>query len=265
VYRAPLTAILAIVLSLLTGWVPVPAQDGTPAATPAAAAATIEVLLDTTITGMPVGRTRIGVDRWRLRPSPRLLTMPALGGPVTVAVESGAITAIEAGTELRIAGGEYHTFFGSDPLTFAAEGPEEAIASVVYVVPGFFSETGWDSDPLAHSLDYPIDGVADDLAGGAGHVLLERITLPPGNALPPQEVSPLVWWGLAAGRVGMTLEGPRLPFRWDAGEERTFAGGETLPFLAPGTQMTLRNAEDRPVVLYRLTLSPEIAAGTPAP
>ena len=70
-------------------------------------------------------------------------------------------------------------------------------------------------------------------------------------------------WGIAEGRVGITLEGARLPFRWKPGEERKFAGGQFLPFIAPGTQMTLRNVEERPVVLYRLTLTPELAAGTP--
>ena len=70
-------------------------------------------------------------------------------------------------------------------------------------------------------------------------------------------------WGITEGRVGITLEGARLPFRWKPGEERKFAGGESLPFIAPGTQLTLRNVEERPVVIYRLTLTPDLAAGTP--
>jgi hypothetical protein len=72
----------------------------------------------------------------------------------------------------------------------------------------------------------------------------------------------------------MTLEGERLPFRWKSGAERTFRYGQYLPALQPGTRMTLRNAADDPLVLYRLTLTPiasnattagPASAGTPTP
>jgi len=189
--------------------------------------------------------------------------MPALGGPVTVAVEVGTLTATEAGTEHTIAAGEHATFSSTQPIDYRAADAEEVILSVVYVIPGGFAGEGWASDPLAHTMNPLIDAAVEDLPGGSGHILLERITLPPGGALPPQEVSPPVSWGIAEGRVGITLEGERLPFRWKPGEERKFTGGQSLPFIAPGTHMTLRNVEERPVVLYRLTLTPELAAGTP--
>jgi len=211
---------------------------------------------------MPVGRAGIDVDRWRLRASPQPLSIPALGGPVTVAVEVGNLTATEAGTEHTIAAGEHATFASTQPVAFRAADAQEVIVSVVYVVPAGF-DIAHATDPLAHTVDGPIDSRAEDLPGGSGRILLERITLPPGSALPPQEVRPLVWWGITEGRVGITLEGERLPFRWKPGEERTVAGGQSLPFIAPGTHLTLRNAEERPVVIYRLTLTPELAAGTP--
>jgi hypothetical protein len=261
-FRTPVIAIivvgaLIVVSPLARG------QEATPRTTAAGSEPTIETLLETTIDRMPVGRARIALDRWRLRASPQPLTMPAQGGPVTVAVEVGTLTATETGTEHTIAAGEHHTFSNTQPVDFRAAEAEEVIVSVVYVVPGEFTIEGWASDPLAHTMDYPIDSAVEDLPGGSGRILLERITLPPGSALPPQEVSPLVSWGITEGRVGITLEGERLPFRWKSGEERKFAGGESLPFIAPGTQMTLRNAEERPVVIYRLTLTPDLAAGTP--
>jgi hypothetical protein len=250
-------------VALLVGSPLVRGQETTPAATPAGSEPTMETLLDTAIDGLPVGRAGIGVDRWRLRASPQPLTIPALGGPVTVAVEVGTLTATEAGTGHTIAAGEHSTFFSTRPIDFRAADAEEVSVSVVYVVPGGLGGEGWPSDPLAHTVDYLIDIVAEELPGGSGRILLERITLPPGSALPPQVISPLVSWGIAEGRVGISLEGARLPFRWKPGEERTFAGGQTLPFIAPGTQMTLRNVEERPVVIYRLTLTPDLAAGTP--
>ena len=233
--RTPVIAVIVLV-ALLVGSPLVRGQEATPAATPAGGEPTMETLVDTAIDGLPVGRARIGVDRWRLRASPQPLTMPALAGPVTVAVEIGNLAASEAGTEQSIAAGEHHTFSGEQPLAFHAGDDTEVIASVVYVVPeGFFTEEGWASDPLAHTIDYPIDASAEDLPGGSGRILLERITLPSGSALPAQEVSTLVWWGITEGRVGITLEGERLPFRWKPGEERKFAGGQFLPFITPGT------------------------------
>jgi hypothetical protein len=62
----------------------------------------------------------------------------------------------------------------------------------------------------------------------------------------------------------MTLEGEQLPFRWKSGAERTFRRGQYLPALQPGTRMALRNAEDDPLVLYRLTIAPVDSSATTA-
>jgi hypothetical protein len=263
-FRVPVIAVI-VLLVLLVVSPPVRGQEATPPAAAAGSEPTVETLLDTSIDRIPEGRARISLDRWRLRASPHPLTMPALDGPVIVAVEAGNLTATEAGTEHTIAAGENHTFSSTQLVEFRAADEDEVVVSVVYVVPGGFTVEGWASDPMAHTMDYPIDITAEDLPGGPAHVLLERITLPTGSSLPPQEISPLVAWGIAEGRVGVTLEGERLPFRWKSGEERDFAGGESLPFIAPGTQMTLRNVEERPVVLYRLTLAPELATGVATP
>ena len=98
---------------------------------------------------------------------------------------------------------------------------------------------------------------------GSGRVTLERLILPPGTAMAPFAKTQFDWIGVASGRVGVTLEGERLPFRWDPGEERAFGLFQTLPVIQPGTEMTLRNAGDEPLVLYRLTITPGVA--TPQP
>ena len=104
------------------------------------------------------------------------------------------------------------------------------------------------SDPQGYADSFVIKR-ATDLATGSGgvtRVTLERLTLPPGTALDPYTKTQFDWIGIAAGRVGVTLEGERLPFRWDPGEERTFGLYQTLPPIQPGTEMTLRNAGDDP-------------------
>jgi hypothetical protein len=60
------------------------------------------------------------------------------------------------------------------------------------------------------------------------------------------------------------LEGERLPFRWKSGTERSFGVAQIPPVFPAGTLVTLRNADDDPLVLYRLTLTPSGAAGPPA-
>ena len=69
---------------------------------------------------------------------------------------------------------------------------------------------------------------------------LERLTLPPGSALPPQEAQPWVWTEVGSGVLGLRLEGDKLPFRWKSGAERMFRHGQYLPALPPGTRMTFR-------------------------
>ena len=150
------TVIAAIVVGALLVVSPLArGQEATPPPTATGSKPTTETLLETTIDGMPVGRARVSLDCWRLRASPQPLTMPALGGPVTVAVEVGNLTATEAGTEHTIAAGEHATFASTQPVAFRAADAQEVIVSVVYVVPGGFSVEGWASDPLVHSIDYP--------------------------------------------------------------------------------------------------------------
>ena len=84
----------------------------------------------------------------------------------------------------------------------------------------------WDVDPLAHTEDWIISTATDASPGGAGRLVVERLTLPPGSVLPAQQESPLVWVGVQDGVLGLTLEGERLPFRWQPGAERTFRPGQ---------------------------------------
>lgn len=87
-------------------------------------------------------------------------------------------------------------------------------------------------------------------------MVLEPLTLPPGAVLPSTPASELEWLRVAGGVLDLSLEGEQLPFRWKSGAERTFRVGQRLPAIADGTRMTLRNADDVPLLLWRLTIMP---------
>jgi hypothetical protein len=124
------------------------------------------------------------------------------------------------------------------------------------------------SDPEGYADIFVIQA-ASTLPSGSGRITLERMMLPPGTAMEPYAKQEFQWIGVAQGRVGATLEGERLPFRWDSGEERTYGLYKSLPAIQPGTEITLRSAGNEPLVLYRLTILPNDAsdaeAATPTP
>jgi hypothetical protein len=257
-------ALVAAAIVLLVARALALAQDAPPAASPGAAPAA-DVLLDAAIGALPAGRQRVQVERWTLRPSPTPLTLLALGGPVAVAVESGAVTAAVGGAERRLAAGESLLLAGDDGAAFRAAGPAEAVAVFAYLVP---PRLEWfeNYDQLLYASDTVV-ATSGDLPGGPGRLALERLTLPPGTALPPLEAHALSWVGIATGTLGLALDGDRLPLRWESGVERALRHGQPLPGVAPGTTMTLRNAGEDALVLYRLTVTPAartaLAAGTP--
>jgi hypothetical protein len=191
------------------------------------------------------------------------MTLAPHEGAVMITVESGEVIATAAEIEHQLGAGD--TFApANQEVSLRASGAEDVTAFVVYLISGFMDTELGQSDPIAHSVDYLISTSADALPGGSGRLVLERLTLPPGSALPAQEASPLVWTEIGEGAVGLTLEGEQLPFRWKSGAERTFRGGQYLPVVQPGTRMTLRNADDSPLVLYRLTITPSGAGGSAA-
>ena len=237
-------------------------------ATPAPSAPTMETLLDSTTETLPTGHALIEVIQWTLQPGPTALTLPAIDGVVIVVPVSGDITATQSGSETRLVGGDPFVAANQE-AAFRVTGAAAATMLSIVVDAAHEGHGYWSTDPMAHDGESVISTSAEALPGGTARLVVEQLTLPPGNALPAQEASPLAWTGVEAGALGLTLEGEHLPFRWKSGAERTFRAGQYLPALQPGTMMTLRNAGDDSLVLDRLTITPSGAAGaatgTPAP
>lgn len=217
----------------------------------------IETLLDATTGTLPKEAGIIVFKRLILQPSPKALVVLPLTGPVFVMVASGELTATTAGSERHLVAGD--SFSPADPgqeTALRATGPDEALVYLVYLQRG--PDLPFPRDPTIHSLDVLINVATDASLECPCRLVLERYTVSPGNALGPQKADPLAWFALEKGELGLTLEGDRLPYTFESGQERTFSVGQYLPIdmVAPGTPMTLRNAGDAPLVLYRLTLVP---------
>jgi hypothetical protein len=243
----------------------IPAIDGTPTSRPSTPqTGTTDTLLDTKVTALPGGRLRVAVDRWTLQPSPSAVTLPAYEGVVVLTVEIGQLTVTVDGTDHQLAGGEALDVTNAE-FAFHNSGPAAATAYVVYAIPQFSAEVGhgadqiWLSgDPLVHTHDVVISSAAETFPAGSGRLILERVALPPGSALPAETASPWVWTRAGAGILGLSLKGESLPSGWESGDEREFPPHfqNLLPVVAPGTTMVMRNAGDDLLVLYRLTLAP---------
>jgi hypothetical protein len=220
---------------------------------------TTETLLDATTYGRAAGPGIVVFKRLTLQPSPKPLVVLPLTGPVFVLVDSGELTATAAGVEHRLAAGD--SFSPAEPsqeVALRATGVETAVAYVVYLQTG--PDLPFPRDPVRQTLEVLIGGSTDGLLGCPCRLQVERFTLPPGSALPPLQANRWTWFAIGEGVLGLTLEGERLPYGFDAGEERTFRPGQYLPIDLvpldqPDTRMTLRNAGDDPLVLFRLTLT----------
>lgn len=239
-----------------------PALSGTPA-TPETVVT--ETLFDAPVDNLPTGTGEAAFIRWTLKPSATDLVALPQEGPRFFVVESGEVTVTEAGTEQRLTGGD--TYVVADPnqeVSIHVNGPEEAVVFRGSVAEAWVSAS-WDA--VNHTYEWLIESASGDLPGGAGRLVVERLTLPLGSALPPQEANRLEWTVAASGTLGLTLEGPELPAGWITGEEKPIGLDSLWPEAPAGTRMLLRNAGDEPLVLYRMTLTPDAETaigGTPS-
>jgi hypothetical protein len=240
------------------------------AATPTAAVQpeiTTETLIEGAVAPMTAGHAQILVNVITLQPGVSG-GLDGQVGTVLHAVEAGTVTVVLSGAEREIHAGEQWGGPVDGISGIRNTGPEEARLVELDILDAVATSTspGNDNspftDPLGFSARVPVEAGAT-LPAGPLWTTLERLTLPPGATLPAYTATGLDWLGIDAGRVGVALEGERLPFRWDSGEERTYSAGEPLPAIAAGARVTLRNAGDDPLVLYRVALT-SLAAATPA-
>lgn len=263
--------VLGPLRSRSAAWLPMlPAISGTPTA---ASGIVTETLIDVPNASLPTGPVQIYSGYTELQPG----VSASLGGQVGTAafyVEQGSVRISLSGVEQIVHAGEQWSAPMDGEWGLANVGDDlarivEADVNDALATSSVDADTNSKfSDPEGYADIFVIQAAAT-LPPGMGRLTLERLTLPPGATMPTVTKAQFDWIGVAAGRVGVTLEGERLPFRWDPGEERTFGLYKSLPGIQAGAEMTLRNVGDEPLVLYHLTIAPHGAAGpsgaTPTP
>jgi quercetin dioxygenase-like cupin family protein len=228
--------------------------------TPVATAPASHTLLDLTLEQTPAGRIQLWAERWRIHPSAAAVALPASDGEQIIAVEAGRLDVTLQGTARTLTPGQPVVVPQGAALTLRNPDPTDTVAAMVSVAPS----------PVNHLIDPKVvdrEGVIvatprDIYPGGPVHVSLERQTLPVGAALPQEEPGYFGWFGIVSGTLGLTLQGRGLPNGWQAAHEQQLSADRPMPPVTPGTRMTLRNAGEVPLDLYRLEFLPE-PPGTP--
>jgi hypothetical protein len=262
--RRPLILVpVAVLLALLAVSVPVLAQDGTPATTPEHGESTIEVLLDASFTELPAGASGIFLEQWTFAPGAATLTMPPFPGLHWLTASDSAFAVTVDGDERSLDPGAGLVVPPGQEVVIRSTRETEALLLHGGVVAGY-PPLQFDSRFITYRTPIASSG---QMPTGAVRVVVERLMLAPGAALPRFTLAENQWIGLGHGTVGVTLEGERLPLYWASGDEREVAFPNLFPAIAVGTEMTMRNAGQDQLVLYRLSIMPSAgeaaAASTP--
>jgi uncharacterized cupin superfamily protein len=218
----------------------------------------VETLLDAPVASLTTGHATVWVGLHRLQPG-AVGRWPGMVGTTVFRVDAGSVEILSDGVRHVLRAGDQRTLPATADFALRNVGSAEARVTEIALLDAVATVSGPNevipyADALAGTADWIVQAGAT-LPGGAGRVTLERLTLAPGATLPPFAATGLAWIGVAEGRLGMTLEGERLPFRWDSGEERAYGAHQQLPLAPAGAQVTLRNPADTPLVLYRLALA----------
>jgi quercetin dioxygenase-like cupin family protein len=237
-----------------------PAISGT-AAPSLASEPTAETLLDTTFADLPDGASSVFVEPWTFKPGANALVMLPFAGPRAVIASDGTFAIELDGEEHSLRPGESLVVPGGKELI--ARNTSQSGATLLHVgVMATYPQAEFDTAFITYRYIITTTG---KMPAGAARFVVERFTMAPGSSLPSFTLAANQWVGIGEGTVGVTLEGDRLPLHWESGEEREFAP-DYFPAVAPGTDVTLRNAGDEKLVVYRLTITPgsaEAVTGTP--
>jgi len=215
---------------------------------------TTETLLDATLTGAAEAWTPLAVERWRFQPD-ATLTIPPVDGPQWIVADTGPIVATVAGSSQSLAPGQSLVIPAGQELNI--RNPELAETAVYRGVAalGFSLE---DYDRSLVTQEVALDTEAhESIPPGTSHVVFDRLSIPAGTTMRAEAATGQDWFAVVTGQLGLTLVGDALPQGWSSGRERELGPDDLIPVLVPGTDITMRNVGDDPLVLLRLRVSPQ--------
>lgn len=227
----------------------------------AANAPAVQTLLDTTIEGQAEGWTPLTIEHWTFQPGNAFLQISPLSGPQWVVSDAAPLMATIDGQEREIPADSGLVVLPGQALTVRNPGSEDR-ALIRGVAAAGFSLEEYDRQRIVRQIALD-SGAHEALPPGRSRLIFDRLLLQPGATLMIEPATGLDWIEVTSGSLGLTLSGPSLPENWRSGHERDIAAGESLPALAPGTRVTLRNVGDDPLVLLRLQVIPATMTGEP--
>ena len=250
-------AAAAVLALLLVGGVLLVRQvtfDRSPTQLGATGQPTTETLLDATLTGAAEAWTPLAVERWRFQPD-ATLTIPPVDGPQWIVADTGPIVATIAGSSESLAPGQSVVVAAGQELSL--RNPDLAETAVYRGVAalGFSLE---DYDRSLVTQEVALDTEAhESIPPGTSHVVFDRLSIPAGTTMRAEAATGQDWFAVVTGQLGLTLVGDALPQGWSSGRERELGPDDLIPVLVPGTDITMRNVGDDPLVLLRLRVSPQ--------
>jgi len=278
---ANLATAALLVLTLAAGYAAARVRPDDPTVHPAAAGWSTTLVLRATLDGLPAGPVDARLERWAFPPAAgeRRGVAPSL--PALFFVEAGRLTAtVDAGATVGRTGAAKRS---GAPVPPGYPAPLRD-GDLLLVPPGSrFSLRHDDGDPAtllvvvltagaAAAEERPVEvasppvsvqtlgaGTLAGVGGGAGTVAVRRLALPSVGAIPGETT---------AGPELLVVETGTIALRPGAGaRETTHSAGDAASAVVPaGTSLALRNADDAPLGVLRLTIAaPAANPGTAIP
>jgi hypothetical protein len=211
-----------------------------------------ETLIDATVENPGAALAPIAVERWRFQPD-GTLSIDAIDGPQWIVAESGPFVATIDGAARTLAPGQGVVVPAGQGLELRNAGLSEATALRGVAAAGFSLE---EHDRSLVAVETALDTDAhESLPPGRSRLVFDRLTLPAGSSITTEPATGQDWTGIVSGQLGLTLDGDTMPPGWTAGVERELGPDDPIPALVPGTNLTLRNLGEEPLVLLRLRVT----------
>ena len=224
---------------------------------------TTETFVAATVTGAAATWTPLTVEHWRFQPGEATLTIPPLDGPQWIVADGGGIVATVDGEARALAPGESLVVPAGQSLTLRNPGLGESSAYRGVAAAGFSFE---EYDPAVITRETALNVEAHEaIPPGQSRIVFDRLTIPPGTLMTAEAATGQDWFDIVTGNLGLTLIGDSVPQGWESGRERELAADDPVPILVPGTDVTMRNVGDDPLVLLRLRVSSLVDDATAGP